>query len=309
MTGLSGRTVLVTGGAGFVGSHIADALVDDNDVRVLDDLSNGFRANVPERATFSEGDVCDERTLASLMDGVDVVFHQAARVSVAGSVERPTQHHETNATGTLRVLEAARRQDARVVLASSAAVYGAPESVPVGEDEPMTPSSPYGVAKLAADRYAQVYYQEYGLPTVPLRYFNIYGPRQRAGGDGGVVATFAERAKQRTPMVIFGDGGQTRDFVHVDDVVQANLAAATTDAVGRAFNVGTGERTTVRELAEQIREQVSATVPIGHAEPRPGDIRHSCADIARARRELGYEPTIGVTAGLESLIGATPTKP
>lgn len=305
MSGLYGRSVLVTGGAGFVGSHLVDALTEENQVRVLDDLSTGQRSNVPPGVRFREADVRDADAIADAIDGVEVVFHLAAGVSVPESVEEPLEYHETNATGSLRVLEAARRADARVVLASSAAVYGTPESVPVTEDELATPLSPYGVSKLAADHYARVYAEAYGLRTVSLRYFNIYGPRQRAGGDGGVVATFRDRAERGMPLVVHGDGEQTRDFVHVDDVVRANLLAATTDVTGQVFNVGTGEPTTVRELAELIREYAAGTVPITHAEPRAGDIRHSCADVSRARETLGYEPTVDLETGIASLFGAT----
>ncbi|WP_255198818.1 NAD-dependent epimerase/dehydratase family protein [Halorarius litoreus] len=305
MTGLYGRTVLVTGGAGFVGSHLVDALAEDNNVRILDDLSTGRRGQVPSGVRFREADILDTAALDAAMDGVDVVFHLAAAVSVAESIAMPDRYHAVNATGTLAVLEAARRQDARVVVASSAAVYGAPETVPVTEAEPTTPSSPYGVSKLAADHYARVYADTYGLETVTLRYFNIYGPRQRAGADGGVVATFADRARHGKPLVIEGDGEQTRDFVHVSDVVQANLLAATTDATGRAYNIGTGETTTVGELAALISDYADRRVEITYTDPRPGDIRHSSADISLARDVLGYEPTVALDEGLAALFGAT----
>lgn len=303
---LEGMTVLVTGGAGFIGSHLVDALVSVADVHVLDDLSNGSQENVPDEASCFRGNVCDDQLLRIAMDGVDIVFHHAAEVSVGDSINHPRRHHETNVTGTVQVLEAARRADARVVLASSAAVYGDPNSIPVTEDEPMTPSSPYGVSKLAADHYARTYTRTYGLETVTLRYFNVYGPRQRPEGDGGVVATFVERATRGEDLVIHGGGQQTRDFLHVDDVVRANLAAATTDSVGRAFNVGTGRAESVNELARLVREYADASITVRHTEARDGDIRHSRADITRAEHELGFEPVVSLEDGLSALLARTP---
>lgn len=301
---VAGRTVLVTGGAGFVGSHLADALVDDNEVRVLDDLSTGRRENVPEGATFIEGDIRDDATLADAMAGVDLVFHEAAQVSVTRSVERPRPSHETNVAATLAALERARREDARVVLASSTAIYGQPERVPIAEGDSKTPPSPYGIEKLALDHYARAYHDLYGLETVPLRYFNVYGPRQTADAYSGVVSIFLEAACAGEPITVQGDGEQTRDFINVRDVVRANLLAATTDHLGVAFNVGTGERVTIRELAELVRDAVGADVPIEHVEPRSGDIRHSCADVSRARELLGFEPTVSLAEGLDRLLGA-----
>ncbi|MDS0280888.1 NAD-dependent epimerase/dehydratase family protein [Haloarcula onubensis] len=299
---VSDKTVLVTGGAGFVGSHIADAHLPDNDVRILDNFSSGKRENVPEDATLIEGDIRDDAALSEAMDGVDVVFHQAAIVSVARSVEEPTTSNAVNATGTLAVLEAARRQDARVVFASSAAIYGAPDALPVTEAEPKDPSSPYGLEKLASDHYCRLYADLYDLPTVALRYFNIYGPRQSGGDYAGVIKAFSEQAADGGPLTVHGDGEQTRDFVNVADVVQANLRAATTDATGEAFNVGTGSRTSVRELAEIIRDEVDPSAEITHVDAREGDIRHSAADISKARERLGFEPTIGLADGLHDYL-------
>ncbi len=299
--GVAGRTVLVTGGAGFVGSHLADALVPDNDVRVLDDLSAGRRRYVPGDAELIEGDVRDDATLADAVAGVDLVFHEAAQVSVQRSVEEPAYSHDVNAAATVRLLEAARREDARVVLASSAAVYGQPDSVPVHESDPKTPTSPYGIGKLALDHYARTYEDLYGLDTVALRYFNIYGPRQGGSGYTGVVPAFLDQAHDGGPITVEGDGGQTRDFVHVDDVVRANLLAATTDHVGEAFNVGTGDTTSIRELAETVRDAVDPEVAIEHLAPRDGDVRHSCADVGRARERLDFEPSVSLSDGLAAL--------
>ncbi len=302
---LSGATTLVTGGAGFIGGHLVDALVEDNDVRVVDDCSTGSAARVPESVEFYEADVRHTDVLDSAMADVDIVFHQAGLSSVPESLSDPLVSHGRNTTGTLAVLEAARRHDARVVLASSAAVYGQPTSLPVEEDDPKDPTSPYGVDKLAADHYGGVFADCYGLPTVSLRYFNVYGPGQTSAA-AGVVTTFVERATDGRPLVVHGNGSQTRDFVHVADVVQANLLAGTTDATGRAFNVGTGTATQVERLATIVRSAVDSPVPIERAEARDGDIEHSRADLSRARRLLDYDPQVSLREGIRALAAERP---
>ncbi|WP_336338312.1 NAD-dependent epimerase/dehydratase family protein [Haloarcula brevis] len=299
---VAGRTVLVTGGAGFVGSHVADALCPDNEVRILDDFSTGDRANCPDDATVVEGDIRDEAALSAAIDGADIVFHEAALVSVARSVEDPTASHSINTEGTLAVLEAARRQDARVVFASSAAIYGAPASTPVAETAPKRPASPYGLEKLSGDHYCRLYADLYDLPTVALRYFNVYGPRQSGGDYAGAITAFTEQARAGGPVTVHGDGDQTRDFVNVADVVQANLLAATTDATGEAFNVGTGSQTTIRRVAEVIRDEVAPDAELTHVAPRDGDIRHSVADIDKIVDRLGYEPTVTLADGLRAYL-------
>ncbi|WP_135825960.1 GDP-mannose 4,6-dehydratase [Halorussus ruber] len=296
---VSGETVLITGGAGFIGSHLAEALVEDNEVRVLDNFSGGARENVPDEADLIEGDICDEETVAEAMDGASLVFHEAALVSVEESVENPPASNRINAAATVDLLECARNEDARVVLASSAAIYGHPDEVPVSEGDSKDPASPYGIDKLSLDHYARRYHDLYGLETVPLRYFNVYGPRQNPEYSA-VVNVFFQQARDG-PLTIEGDGGQTRDFVHVSDVVQANLLAATTDHVGEPFNVGTGETVTIRELAETVVEVTDSDSEITHVDPRPGDIRHSEPDISKAREKLGYEPTVSLEEGLRDL--------
>jgi UDP-glucose 4-epimerase len=299
---VAGRTILVTGGAGFIGSHIADALCPDNEVRILDDFSTGDRANCPDDATVTEGDIRDEAALSAAVDGVDIVFHEAALVSVARSVEDPTASHSINTEGTLAVLEAARRQDARVVFASSAAIYGAPASTPIAETAPKRPASPYGLEKLSGDHYCRLYADLYDLPTVALRYFNVYGPRQSGGDYAGAITAFAEQARAGGPVTVHGSGDQTRDFVNVADVVQANLLAATTDATGEAFNVGTGTQTAIRRVAEVIRDEVAPAADLTHVDPREGDIRHSVADIDEISDRLGYEPTVTLADGLRAYL-------
>jgi UDP-glucose 4-epimerase len=296
------QTVLVTGGAGFIGSHLVDALVKENTVRVLDNLSSGQRANVPAGATVIEGDIRDSATLAEAMKDIDLVFHEAALVSVAESVATPSRSHAINVSTTVELLDCARVEDARVVFASSAAIYGPPETLPVSEDASKKPTSPYGIDKLATDHYVRAYAELYGLPTVCLRYFNVYGPRQTAGDYSGVVSIFLARARTGESLVIDGDGTQSRDFVHVSDVVRANLAAAVTDNTGEAYNIGTGAATTIQTLAENIIEVTESDSECIHADPRPGDIKHSRADIDQARTDLGYEPTMSLSDGLATLV-------
>lgn len=295
------KTVLVTGGAGFIGSHLVDALSPCNDVRVLDDFSTGDWSYVPEDVTVIDGDVSDPMALQRAARGVDVIFHHAALVSVSQSVDTPRRSNQTNLDASLLVLEQARQEDARVVTASSAAVYGHPSELPVSEAAPTEPTSPYGVQKLAVDQYTRLYAELYDIPTVALRYFNVYGPRQQ-GPYSGVISTFLEQATAGEPITINGDGEQTRDFVHVSDVVQANLQAATTQETGEAYNVGTGEQTSIRKLAETIRDVTGSSSSIVHREPRSGDIRHSAADTAKADQLLEFEAQVGLSSGIRSLV-------
>lgn len=302
---LRGERVLVTGGAGFVGGHLTRALVPDNDVTVLDDLSVGQCDVVPDEATLLEGDIRDEDTLESAVGEADVVFHEAAVAGVPPSIREPVRTNQVNTGATVQLLDAARQSDVRVVLASSSAVYGEPESVPIDEEHPLEPSSPYGVDKLAVDHYARVFAEQYDLPVVPLRYFNIYGQRTGPNPYSAVIDVFLEQARAGDPITVHGSGEQTRDFVHVDDVVQANLRAATTDAVGVAYNVGTGSSISIAELAELIREVTDSDSPITHEAERPGDISESEADVSRARERLGFEPTVDLRTGLARLADAT----
>ncbi len=295
---IEGRSVLVTGGSGFIGRKLVDSLRERNDVRVLDADPSGTE---PDDVRVIEGDVRDRSTVDRAVAGVDVVFHQAALVDVAESISRPLVTHAVNATGTLQVLEAARSHDARVVVASSAALYGDPDRVPVAETAPARPESPYGLEKLCADHYTRLYHDLYGLETVALRYFNVYGPGQSGGDYAGVIDVFLDQARTGESITVHGDGEQTRDFVHVDDVVRANLLAAETEAVGTAFNVGTGESVTIERLAELVRDAVDGDAPIVHTDARDGDIRHSRADLSRARDRLGYEPRIDLAEGLRTL--------
>lgn len=301
MAGLSGRSILITGGAGFIGSHLAEALVPENDVMVFDDLSTGSRDRLPDEAEFFKGDVRVGPLIDRVVEDVDLVFHEAAIVSVERSIEDPVGCHEVTVDGTLNVLDAARRAGARVVIASSAAVYGHPQAVPIPEDAPKRPTSPYGLDKHSVDEYARLYTELYDLETVVLRYFNVYGPGQPAGDYSGVISVFLDRARRTEPLTVHGDGMQTRDFVHVDDVVQANRLAATTDTVGEAFNIGTGTATSIETLAETVLDVTDSATEIIHTEARPGDIDESQADISKAAETLGYEPQVDLVEGLSTL--------
>lgn len=297
----TGQSILVTGGAGFIGSHLVETLAADNDVVVLDNLSGGHREWVDDRATLIDGDVRDEQTVTKAVDGVDLIFHQAANVSVQRSVEAPVESHETNVDATLRLLEHARNEDARFVFASSAAIYGTPEAVPIDESDPKRPTSPYGVEKHSSDQYCRLYHDLYDVETVALRYFNVYGPRQRGGQYSGVIDVFLGQADRGEDITVHGDGEQTRDFVHVDDVVAANCLAAVNGTPGEAYNVGTGDSISIRALAELVRNLTGTTSDIVHVDARDGDIEQSCPSVEKIQAELGFEPHRSLEAELETL--------
>jgi nucleoside-diphosphate-sugar epimerase len=303
--------ILVTGGAGFIGSHIVDRLLDEGfKVRVLDNLSTGEKKNLAQHQNkksfqFIEGDIRNFDLVKKTVKGVDAVFHEAALVSVTRSVENPLLSNEVNITGTVNLLKAC--VDAHVkrfLYASSCAVYGDTETLPNHENLAPKPLSPYAVDKLAAENYAKVFHNVYGLETVSLRYFNVYGPRQKYGPYSGVISIFINRLLKNKPPIIYGDGKQTRDFINVKDVVEANmLALSKRKAVGEVFNISTGEATTINKLTETIQKIMDKTSlkPV-HAEPRPGDIKHSYGDISKARRNLEYEPRVQLEKGLSELV-------
>lgn len=293
---------VVTGGAGFIGSTLADRLLaDGHDVHIVDDLSTGHAHNLPSRATFHRGSILDAALLAKALQGADVVFHQAALGSVPRSIQDPLASHEANLTGTLRVLEAARRGGVRkVVFAASSSAYGDTATLPKVEDMPPQPLSPYAVTKLAAEHYLAVYHRAYGLATTSLRYFNVYGPRQDPNGAyAAVIPRFILAALRGEPLTIHGDGRQSRDFTFVDDAVHANLLAASSPkADGQVINIGAGAQTDLNTLATLIVEAVGSSSPIVHGPPRAGDVRDSLAGLERARNLLGYAPSIPVREGL-----------
>lgn len=301
--------VLVTGGAGFIGSHIVERLVrEGHEVKAYDNLSSGKRENLAAVASdveLVEADVRDAPQLDFYAAGCDVIFHEAAVVSVPYSVEHPQETHDVNIQGTLNVLQAAKRRGVkRVVFACSAAVYGDDPEMPKRESMRPQPMSPYGIEKITGEYYLSVWSQLYGVETVSLRYFNVFGERQDPTSPySGVISIFVDRALRGAGVTLFGDGGQYRDFVYVGNVVDANVRAATTPGVsGRAYNVGCGQKTTLLELLDTIEKIVGSSVPRTHAPPRAGDIRESIADISKIRAELGYQPTVGVEEGLGRLI-------
>lgn len=303
------KRALVTGGAGFIGSHLTDALVESGcRVTVLDNLSTGHRSNIEhlgDRIDFVHGDIRDAALLNRVIDGCEVAFHQAAVVSVTQSVDDPPHSCEVNDLGTVRVLDACRRAGVRrVVMASSSAVYGDDPRLPKTEDMTPMPLSPYAVQKLAGEFYASVFGQLYGLETVCLRYFNVFGPRQDPSSPySGVISIFMTKAAAGQAPTIYGDGGQTRDFVYVTDVVRANLAAAgRAEAAGRVFNVGRGESIRIRELWNLVGEIAGIDLPPAFGPPRPGDIRESVSDIGAIRRELAFAPEVGLRQGLEKTL-------
>ena len=295
---------LVTGGAGFIGSNLADGLLaEGHEVRVLDNLSTGFRDNVPADAELLEGDIRDEAAVRAAVTGVDVVFHQAAHRAVLQSVQDPLSTDLANTHGTLLVLKAA--QDAgvrRVVAASSSSVYGGAAQLPTPESAPLVPRSPYAVSKLAGEHYCRVWSELFGLETVALRYFNVYGPRQRPDSAyAAVIPLFTRALRTGVRPIVHGDGGQSRSFAYIDDVVAANLAAARAPVEacsGRAYNIGGNRRSTLLELLDELSAILGVEVEPEHTDPRPGDIRHSFADISAADRDLGWEPKVSLAEGL-----------
>jgi UDP-glucose 4-epimerase len=300
---------LVTGGAGFIGSSIVARLLARGDsVIVLDDFSSGREANLAGLAGALEvvrGDVRDAALVAKVVRGVDGVFHEAAMPSVARSIAEPAACDEINTHGTLGILEAARKAGvSRVVFAASAAAYGDDPELPKREDMAPRPLSPYAVSKVAGEHYMRVYADLHGMKTVSLRYFNVYGPRQDPKSDyAAAIPSFTARLVAGVAPVIFGDGEQTRDFCHIDDVVSANvLAMECADARGQVINVATGESVTINVLVATLARVIGTDVTPTHGEPRAGDIRHSRADISRAREVLGYAPRVSLDEGLVSTV-------
>jgi UDP-glucose 4-epimerase len=302
------NTTLVTGGAGFIGSSLVRALVARGDkVRVIDDLSSGKRDNLAdvEGVEFIAGSILDPEALARAVDGVNTVFHQAAIPSVPRSLAAPLPSHEANATGTLRVLEAARAARVRrVVYAGSSSAYGDTPTLPKVETMPTAPLSPYAVSKLTGEHYCRVYASAFGLETVVLRYFNVFGPRQDPASQySAVIPKWIRCGLTGEPMLINGDGLQSRDFCFIDNAVEANLLAATAPgASGGVFNVACGARTVLKDIPGMIEAAIRRPVRVEHGPGRVGDVKHSLADIRAAREILGYTAGVSFEVGLARTI-------
>lgn len=293
---------LVTGGAGFIGSNLVRELVARGaQVTVLDNLSSGYRCNLDPfpSVRFVEGDVRDPSAVEDAVAGSDVVFHIAASVGNKRSIDDPIADAEVNLLGTINVLEAMRRSRVhKIVASSSAGIFGELKTLPISEDHPLAPESPYGVSKLAEEKICLAYASLYEMEAVCLRYFNVFGPNQRYDAYGNVIPIFAFKMLRGEQLTIFGDGEQTRDFVNVHDVVQANIKAAEAPGVCGAFNIGSGTRVTINRLVELMAEASGSAPDVVHGGPREGDVRDSLADISSAREVLGYAPRIELSDGL-----------
>jgi UDP-glucose 4-epimerase len=296
------QKALITGGAGFIGSNLVRLLVEQGvAVRVLDSLSTGYLKNIEKLPVeFVRGDIRDFDAVRNAVAGVDVIFHLAAHIGNVKSVENPQEDVQINALGAVNLLEAARQASVRrIVYSSSAAIFGELLTMPIAEDHPQNPDSPYGVSKLAAEKYMLTYARLYGLTAVCLRYFNVYGVHQRYDAYGNVIPIFADRLVNEKPITIYGTGEQTRDFVNVKDVANANFLAATRAQQTGVYNLGSGSSITINTLAAYCQEASGIkAVDVVHAPPRRGEVLHCQADISKASAELGFIPNADILSGL-----------
>lgn len=299
---------LVTGGAGFIGSHIVEELLDRGDiVRVLDNFSSGKRENLENlhgHPEVVEGDLRDAETVQSAVRGVEVVFHLAALVSVVHSMQDAKTCFDTNAGGTITLLEASRQAGVRkVVLSSSTAVYGNTDRFPTDEQTPLKPLSPYALSKQVNELYASLYTRVFNLPVTPLRYFNVYGPRQRPDSDyAAAIPIFISKLVSGEDITIYGDGGQSRDFIFVKDIVQANLLAAQSAFAGEPLNVCTGKETSLLDLMEELSEIVTNQPRVNFSDPRPGDIYRSVGSPDKAKSKIGFKAATPLAQGLKQTV-------
>jgi len=307
---MSKQTVLVTGGAGFIGSNIVSELLTRGyQVKVLDNLSTGRKINLEpiiDQIKFIEGDINDTAILQKEFAGVDFILHQAALPSVPRSIESPLSSHKNNATGILNVLEAAKAAKVkRLVFASSSSVYGDAKAKYKSEDLPTDPLSPYAATKLMGEHYCKIFYTIYGLETVVLRYFNVFGPNQDPQSDyAAVIPLFIKAILKDQAPTIFGDGQQSRDFTFVKNNIEANILAMTSDKVGHGeiFNIACGQSYTLNELVDTINKVLGKNIKANFADPRPGDIKHSLADISQAKKLLGYKVDTNFADGIKQTI-------
>ncbi len=292
---------MVTGGAGFIGSNLVRLITDAGyQVTVLDNLSSGYRENLsglPVR--FVNGDIRDVNSVGEAIRGADVVFHLAASVGNKRSIDCPVSDAEVNVVGTIRLLEAAKQNGVRkFITSSSAGIFGELKTIPIGEDHPIEPDTPYGASKLCAEKETLAYGKLYDMDTVCLRYFNVYGPNQRFDAYGNVIPIFVHQLLRGQSLTIFGDGEQTRDFINVKDVAYANLLAASTAGVRGAFNIGSGSRVTINELVHSLKRISGLSPTVNYGPNRSGDVRHSLADISKAKQAFAFAPSVGLTDGL-----------
>jgi UDP-glucose 4-epimerase len=301
------KRILVTGGAGFIGSNLVRLLIDKgHTVNVLDSFASGYRSNLTGLpiSDLVVGDVSDASMVDRAMAGTEVVFHLAASVGNSRSIDHPFVDATMNVIGTLTVLEGMRRHGLRkIVFSSSAGIFGELKSLPIREDHPVEPDSPYGATKLCAEKMCLAYAKLYGIEAVCLRYFNVYGVRQRFDAYGNVIPIFAHRLVHGEPITIFGDGEQTRDFINVADVALANFAAGLNHGVSGAFNLGSGSAITINHLVETMQRVSGRTVPVHHDKPRKGDVRHSLADVSAMKNAFGWEPSAPFDLGITDYMG------
>lgn len=294
--------VLVTGGAGFIGSNLCALLVSEGyDVTVIDSLLSGHAKNLlPLPAvTFIEGDVRDATAVEHAMDGAELVFHLAASVGNKRSIDDPRTDADINVMGTVTVMEAARKAKVRrVVVSSSAGTFGELKTLPIAEDHPVDPDTPYGASKLFQEKFSLSYSKLYDMGVVCLRYFNVFGLNQRFDAYGNVIPIFAYRMLRGETLTVFGDGEQTRDFVHVKDVARANYQSALAEGVSGAFNLGSGTRLTINDLITLMQRVSGINADVVYGDPRPGDVRHSMADITAASQMIGFKPSVEFESGL-----------
>lgn len=303
---LEGKNIAVTGGAGFIGSHIAERLCNDNKVKVIDNLYTGLDSNLSgfsDKIEFSKTSVTDSETIIKELSGINILFHEGANVRIPDSIEDPVFDAKTNIIGTLNILEAMRKNDVKtIVFAASTSVYGDPIKLPINELHPLNPLTPYAVGKTACENYIRIYSEMYGIKSVRLRYFNVYGPRQRPDSPySGVISIFADKIRKGENIVIYGDGNQTRDFVNVSDVVNANILAA---EYGKSdvFNVGTGIPTSLNDLIDIMSEITGRKPEVDYKEARQGDARESYSDMTKIKDKLGFESKIELSEGLRELL-------
>ncbi len=305
--------IIITGGAGFIGSHIAERCVSEgHEVVIIDDMDDYYSPVLKKKnvdyvskfgtVTFIRGDITNLEFLMGVIDdNVDYVFHEAAQAGVRISVENPFKPNNINVVGTLNVLQASIDSNVkRVINASSSSVYGKVEHLPFDEKHPTQPVSPYGVSKLAAEHYCRVFYEVYGLPTVSLRYFTVYGPRMR---PDLAISIFTEKMLKNEPITIFGDGGQTRDFTYIDDIVAINMKLLDTNrADGVVMNIGSGNRISVNDLAKNLKEIVGSSSGISYADVQKGDAEHTLADVGLVKELIGYESSVKIEDGLKRFV-------